>query len=161
MHRERQRGIHSDIQCQLTRKGGVYMRMTVGIQFIHIHFENTRGIIHRAALQTSKRKHSGMKRFVTGKSLVFRTSGRLITNQVWIRAAKSRRTYCLMGINHDTMLRSFSHSIQIMIIKPLSVMMFSTGNYIPHITTLDRVISIFIHQLISRFHMPFVVTYRG
>ena len=94
---------------------------------------------------------------VTAKRLIFSTACRFVTDQVGIGAADSGRTYSFVGVYHDFVVRSFLHCIQIMIVHPLSVVMFSTRNDITYITTLDSIVSVIYHKLISSIQMTFIV----
>ena len=64
-----------------------------------------------------------------------------------------------MGIYTNLIIGGFGHCIEIVIVHPLSVMMFTTWDDITHITTLHCIISIVHHELISLVHMAFVITY--
>ena len=64
-----------------------------------------------------------------------------------------------MSIYHDLMLGSLCDSIEIMIVEPLSVMMFATRNHIADITALHRIIAILIHKVVCRLHVSLIVTH--
>lgn len=66
-----------------------------------------------------------------------------------------------MGIYTNLIVGGFLHGIEIVIIHPLTIMMFSPRNDITYITTLHRIISVINHELIGFIHMTFVVAYRS
>ena len=121
--------------------------------------EDTRSIIHRATNQTIKWKQGSVERFTATKSLIFRTTGRLVTNQVRISTAKSGRTHSFMGIYANLILGSFSHGVQIMVVHPLTVVMLSTRNHIAYITTLHCIVTVVYHKLVGFIHMTFIIAY--
>ena len=102
-----------------------------------------------------------MERLASAKGFVLGATRRLIAYQVGIGAAKSRRTYSLMGIDHNLIFGSFLHGIQIMIIHPLAIVIFSTRNDVAHIATLHGIVSVVHHKLVSLVHVAFVVAHRS
>jgi hypothetical protein len=141
--------VHRNIQCQLTSQGRVDMMMLTWINLVHIALQDTRGIIHRTTLQTSERQYSGMESLVACERLILCTTSRLIAYQVRISAAKTCRACCLMSIDHDMMLGSLCHTIEIVIVQPLTIVMLTTRNDIAYIATLYRIVTILIHQVIG------------
>ena len=65
-----------------------------------------------------------------------------------------------MRIKHYFVLSSFFYSVQIVVDSRLAVVVLAYRKYVAHITTLHRVIAVFVHQLISGFHMALVVACR-
>ena len=100
-----------------------------------------------------------MARLTSSKSLILRSTCRLITNKVGPCSAKTSRTYCLMSIYHNLVISSLFNSILIMINHSLSIMMFTFGYYITNITTFNSLISIIHHKLICLIHTTFIIAY--
>ena len=154
-----QRAIQRYIKSQLLTKSSLYL----SVRFISHEFqfciENTRSIIHRTTNQTVERKQSCVERFATAECFIFRSTSRLVTNQVRISATKSRRAYCFMSIDANLIIGSFGHSIKVVVIHPLTVMMFATGNHIAYITTLHSIVAVVYHKLVSFIHVAFVVAH--
>ena len=125
-----------------------------------LSIENTRSIIHRTTYQTRKWKQRSMERLIASEGFIFCTTGRFITNQIRICTAQSSRANSLVCIHHNFMIRSFLHRIQIMIIQPLTVVVFTTWDDIANISTLHRIVTVIFHKLISFIHMTFIVTHR-
>ncbi len=112
------------------------MMVLSGVNLVHITFKNTRSVVDRTSLQAGERKDGGVKCLIAGKRLIFGATSRLITNQVGIGATQSRGANCLVSIHHDMMLGGFGHTIQIVVVHPLPVVMFSTWQNIAHISAL-------------------------
>ena len=66
-----------------------------------------------------------------------------------------------MGIHHDMMLGGLLDAVEIVVVHPLAIVVFSTGDDIAHITALHGCITIFVHQLIGRLQMPFIIAGGG
>ena len=116
---------------------------------------------HRTSNQSGKRKYGSMINIISTKRFIFCSASRLVAYQVRISTANTGRTYCFMCIYHDFIIGCFLYRIEIMVVHPLSVMVFSTRDDVAHITTLYRVITIIGHKLVSFVHVSFVVTYRS
>ena len=100
-----------------------------------------------------------MERFTATESLIFRTTSRLVTNQVRISTAKSCRTYSFVSIYTDLIISSFSHSIEIVVVHPLTIMMFTARNHIAYIATLYCIVTVVYHKLVSFINMTFIIAY--
>ena len=59
------------------------------------------------------------------------------------------------------MFGSFLNSIEVVIYRPLAIVVFATWNNAAYIATFYRVITVVIHQLVSLFHMTLVVAQRS
>ena len=122
--------------------------------------KNTWSIIHWTTNQACKRKQCSMEWFIPTKSFIFCSTGRLVTDQVWIRTAQSGWTNGFVSIHHDFMIGCFLHCIEIMIIQPLPVMMLTAWDYIAYISALHSVVAVIFHKLVSFVHIAFIVTDR-
>ena len=105
-----QRTVHCYVKGQLFRQSSTYNAM-LPFQKRNSRVENTRCIIHRAADLTSEWKQSSMKRFIAGKSFIFRSPCRFIADQVGISTAQSCRTYGFVRIHTDFIIGGFRHGI--------------------------------------------------
>ena len=153
-----ERTVQRQIKSQLFSQRSMYKTM-LSRQERELRIEDTRSVVHRAANLSGKRKQCGMERFAAAKCFVFGTTGRFITDKIRISTAQSGRPNGFMGIYTNLIIGGFGHCIEIVIVHPLSVMMFTTWDDITHITTLHCIISIVHHELISLVHMAFVITY--
>lgn len=131
------------------------------VHLVAMCFKDARSVIHRTSNQSGKRKYGSMINIISTKRFIFCSASRLVAYQVRISTANTGRTYCFMCIYHDFIIGCFLYRIEIMVVHPLSVMVFSTRDDVAHITTLYRVITIIGHKLVSFVHVSFVVTYRS
>ena len=92
---------------------------------------------------------------------VFGATCSLVAYEVRPCTAQPRWANGLVCVNHHVVTCGFLNGIQIMVYHPLSVMVLATGQYVTHVSALYGVISIFVHELISGFHMTFVVANGG
>ena len=65
-----------------------------------------------------------------------------------------------MGIDHDMVLRSLLHGIEIVVVQPLSVMMLAKRQDITHVTALHSIVAVFLHKVVGGIHVPLVIAYR-
>ncbi|MPM84827.1 hypothetical protein SDC9_131903 [bioreactor metagenome] len=101
-----------------------------------------------------------MVRLTAAKSLVFRSPCRFITDQIWPGTGNTGGAHRFMRIDHDLVFRRFFKCKQVMVIDPLTVMIFTTGNNITYITTFYGRIFILVHQLVRFIKMSFVIADR-
>ena len=152
-----QRAVHRDIECQLAGQRGVDMIGVVGVVFTHIHLKNTRGIVHRSALQPCEGKNGGMEGLAAVGGLVLSAACCLIANEVGPGTTKACRTYGLVGIDHNMMLGSLLDAIEVVVHHPLTIMILPPGDDIAHIATFHGSVAILIHQLVGSLQMALVV----
>ena len=100
-----------------------------------------------------------MERLVAGKRFILRPTCALVADEIGVGAAQTRRTRCLVGIDHDMVLGSLGDTIEVVVVHPLSVVMLATRNDIAHITTLHGIVAVFIHQVVGRMEMSLVVAH--
>ena len=65
-----------------------------------------------------------------------------------------------MGIYHNVMFCSLFNGVEVMIVSPLTVVIFSARKDIAYITALDGVVAILVHKVVSGFHVALVVAQR-
>ena len=82
----------------------------------------SRSVVHRATIQTGERHNSSVVRCDTGIGIckVLLTTARLVTDKVWIGATQARRTDSLVTINHNIMLGSLLHGIEVVVYHKLA-----------------------------------------
>ena len=94
------------------------------------------------------------------KGLVLRAAGRLIADEVRIGTAETRRTRGLVGVDHDMMLGSLLHDIEVVVVHRLRVVMVATWDDVAYVAGLYGIVAVFVHQLESLFHVALVVLRR-
>ena len=99
-----------------------------------------------------------MESLISRKRLILCTTSRLVTNEIRIGTAKTCRANSLVCIYHDVVFGRLGNAIEVVIIEPLSVVMLATWNNVAHITTLYRIVSIFVHQVVCCLKMALVIT---
>ena len=124
-------------------------------------FEDAGSVIHRTANQACERQNRCMIYFVASERFIFCSAGGFITDQIRICAADTGRAGCFVCIHHDFVIGGFLHCIQVVIVHPLSVVMFAAGDDVAYITALYGVVSIVCHKLVGFVHVAFVVAYRS
>ena len=97
---------------------------------------------------------------VAAESLIFRSACTFVADQVGIGAADTRRTRCLMRINHQFIISSLRQAIEVVIIYPLIVVVIATRQHVAHIAAFYGRITIVYHKLISFIEMALVVARR-
>ena len=97
---------------------------------------------------------------VATKALILCATCALVTNQVGIGAAYTCRAGSLMRINHDFIVGGLGYAIQVVIIHPLTIVMFTARNDVAHIATLNCGVPIVNHKLVSLVKMTLIVTGR-
>ena len=80
--------------------------------------------------------------------LILSSTCGLIANQVWPSAAQACGAHSLMGIHHNMVLGGLFDAIEIVVIHPLTIVVFSTGNDITYVSALHSSVAIFVHQII-------------
>ena len=63
-----------------------------------------------------------------------------------------------MGIDHNMMLGCLGDCILVMVHHPLAVMVVSRSDHITHVTALDSVITVFLHQAVGLLQMTLIVS---
>ncbi len=101
-----------------------------------------------------------MRRLVACESLILRTAGTFIADKVGIGAAKSGGTNGFVGVHHNLMLGCFGDGIQIVVVEPLTVVVFAARNHISNISALDSVVAILVHELVGLVHVALIVAHR-
>ena len=102
-----------------------------------------------------------MCRGQTAKRLVFGTTRALVAYKIGICAAKTSRTHCLVGVDHDMLVGCFLYGIKIVTHRFLVVVVFSLGKNVADVAALYRVITVFVHQVVGAVHIFLVVRYRA
>ena len=125
-----------------------------------VHFEDTRGEIHRTAVETGERKDGHMHRLSSAKCLILSSPRAFVADEVRVGAAETGRTDSLMGIDHDMVLRSLLHGIEIVVVQPLSVVMLAKRQDITHVTALHSIVAVFLHKVVGGIHVSLVIAYR-
>ena len=93
--------------------------------------------------------------------LVLRAACRLVADQVGVGAAEARRAHRLVGVDHDLVVGGPADGIEVVVVHPLPVMVLAAGQDVAHVPALDRVVPVFVHQAVGRFHVAFVVAHRS
>ena len=106
-----QRTVHRYVQRQLACNGRLHFGMVLWIVLTHIHFKYTWREVHRATLQSCKRKNGSMVYVIAFASIEFGTACRLVADEVWPCTAESCGANGLVCINHDTVTSGFFHSV--------------------------------------------------
>ena len=66
-----------------------------------------------------------------------------------------------MRIDHDMVLSSLGHTIEIVVVEPLTIVVLATWDDITYITTFHGIVAILIHQAVSSFEMTLIVADRS
>ena len=154
-----QGAVHGDIERELASQGAVDEPRPFH-PLIDLRFQYARCVVHRSTLQTGERQDGGVVGVVAAKGFVLSALGALVANQVGIGAAKSGGSHRLMRIDHDMLLGGFLHAIEIVIHHPLTIMVFAARYDVAHITTLDRIVAMINHKLVSTVEMSLIVAHR-
>ena len=101
-----------------------------------------------------------MERFATAECLIFSSSCRFVANQVRISTAQTGRAYSFVRIYTNFVVGCLLHGIEVVVVQPLPIMMFTTGNHITYISALHGIVAIIHHKLIGLVHVTFVVAHR-
>ena len=54
-----------------------------------------------------------------------------------------------MGIDHDMVLGSLGHGIEVVVDHPLSVVVLTAGDDVAHVAALHGVVAILLHELVG------------
>ena len=65
-----------------------------------------------------------------------------------------------MGIDHDMIVSSLSHAVEVVIVHPLTVVVFATWHDVAHVATLNSRIAIVNHKLVSLVEVTLIVASR-
>ena len=134
--------------------------MVVGVVLADVHFKHARGIVHRSANKSGEGQHAHVIGLATAKGLVFTSACWLVAYEVRIGTTQTRRAHCLVSIHHNAVVSSFFNSIKVVIVHPLTVMVFASRNDIPYITAFYGGVFVLVHQLIGFIHKTLVVADR-
>ena len=158
--RHLQRAVERDIKGKLLSQGCLDLSVRRVAKEIHLDIEDTRRIIHRTTNQAVERQKRRVERFVTAKSLIFRTTSGFVTKHVWISTTKTGRTYSLMAVDTDLIFRRFLDGVKIVVVHPLAVVVLASWNDVSYVTTLYGVVAIVYHELVSLIQVTLIVTDR-
>ena len=151
-----QRTVHRDIKRQRAGNSYASPRGVVAPR-IQLCLEDSRGIVHRTALQTGERQDAGVVGTRASECLVLCSARALVAHEVRIGAADARRTRRLMRVNHDVMLRRLLDDIEVMIVHRLRVMVVATRDDVAYIACLHGVITVLVHQFVGLLYVTLVV----
>ena len=96
----------------------------------------------------------------TAEGLVLCAASRLVTNEVRPCTADTGGACCLVGIDHDMVLGSLFHYIEVVVVHRLRVVVVATWDDVAHVTSLHSVVAVFVHQVESLLHVALVVLSR-
>ena len=145
----------------MVAEGSVAMVWVVGRHLAHIHLEDTRRVVHRSSVESREGEDTGMPGLNAHGGLVFGAHRRLVADEVRIGAAEPCRTHCLVGINHDMVLRRLLNAIEVVVVDPLGVVGLASRHDIAHIARFHGGVVVAVHELICRIEMALVVADRG
>ena len=154
-----ERRIHCKVERQLIADGSIDMRLVGRAIFLHVHHEDSRGIIHRTAVETGERKNRDVLRVEASKSLILSSFGGFVAYHVRVGAAQARRTDSLMRIDHDMMLGRLADGVLVMIVHVLAIVVLAARENLAHVTGLDRVIAVLVHEVVGGIHVTLVIPY--
>ena len=152
-----QRAVKGDIKSQLLGKRSLHLPMRQIAHKIQFGIENARSVVHRATDKTVKGKQCGVERLATAKGFIFGSAGRFVANQVRIGAAQPCGAYGFVAVDANLIIGGFLHGIEIVVVHPLSVVVFSARNDIAYIAAFHCIIAIIHHKLIGFVHVAFVI----
>src|SRR5690606_41874973 len=98
---------------------------------------------------------------VSSKRLILGTTGRFISYEVRPSPAQPRWAYRFVCIDHNLIFRCFFECILMMVVDPLTIMVFPTGDDIADIACFCCIITIIFHELIRLIYMTLVISYRA
>ena len=78
------------------------------------------------------------------KGLILRATCRLVAHQIRISATDTRRTGSLVGIDHDMVLGSLLHDIEIVVVHRLRIVVIATWDDVAHIARLHSIVAVFV-----------------
>ena len=131
-----------------------------GVYLAHVALEDSGCIVHGTSLQARKGQHGCMGCLVAGKRFILSAACRLVAYEVRIGAAESGGAHSLVGIDHDMVFSCFGDAVQVVVVHPLSVVVFTTWYDIAHISALHRVVAVFVHKVVGCIEVAFVVAHR-
>ena len=95
------------------------------------------------------------------EGLILRTAGRLVADQVGPRAADTRRTDRLVGVDHDMIVGRLLQRILVVVDHPLTVVVLAAGDDAAHVARLHGVVAVVAHEPIGPVEVTLVVAHRG
>ena len=137
------------------------MVWVVGRHLAHIHLEDTRRVVHRSSVEAREGQDTGMSGLNAHGGLVFGAHRRLVADEVRIGAAEPCGTHCLVGIDHDMVLRRLLNAIEVVVVDPLGVVGLASRHDIAHIARFHGGVVVAVHELIRGIEMALVVADRG
>ena len=94
---------------------------------------------------------------ITPHCFILRTTSTLVADKIRIGTAKSCGARSLVGIYHNAIVCCFLEGVEVVVVHPLPVVVFATREDVAHITTLNGVITIVHHKLISGIDIALIV----
>ena len=98
-----------------------------------------------------------MVRHVAAERFVFGAACALVAHKVGPCAADAGGACGFVGIDHYMVFGGFFQDILVVVVGELAVMVLATGNDVAHITGLDGIVSVFVHQVECTVEMTLVV----
>ena len=156
-----ERRIEGHIQGELTGNGRVHPRGVVSVcKRCNVHHKDTRGVVHRTAVQAGERKNGHMTWSDSSEGLMLGSGCRLVAYEVRICPAEAGRTHCLMSVDHDLVLCGLIHDMLVMVHDGLAVMVLSLREDPAHIAGLDGIVTVFVHKTQGLLKMTFIIAHR-
>ena len=137
------------------------MVWVVGRHLAHIHLEDTRRVVHWSSVESREGQDTGMSGLNAHGGLVFGAHRRLVADEVRIGAAESCGTHCLVGIDHDMVLRRLLNAIEVVVVDPLRIVGLASRHDISDIAGFHGGVVVAVHELIRGIEMALVVADRG
>ena len=120
-----QRGVEGDIEAQLVADGVTHL-IGPTADLLQVHLKDTGCEVHRSTLQACEGIDGGLTRVDAGAELVAHSA--LVADHVGPRAAQSRRTHCLVGVDHDVVLGGLGDGIVVVVDQGLAIVILAIGD---------------------------------
>ncbi len=133
----------------------VHVLLVLGIVLGHVRLEDTRGVVHRAALQAGEREDGRVAGLDGAAELgAHRT---FVADHVGPGATQAGRTHGLVGIDHDMVLGGLHNGVMVVVDEGLAVVVLAVRDDLAHIAALHGIVPILVHEVIGLLHPTLVI----
>ena len=88
------------------------------------------------------------------------TAGGFVAYHVGPGAAEAGGTHCLVGVNHDMMLRGLHDGVVVVVDHELAVVVLPFWEDVAHIAALHGIVTVAVHEIVRIFHVTLVIDCR-
>ncbi len=150
--------VHGNVECELIGNRSFLVLGATGHEATDVHTEHAGSEVHGATLEAGERQNGDVLR---AHVAVLGAHGALVAHEVGIGAGKTGGTHCLVAVNHDVVLGSLLHGIEVMVHHALAVVRLALGQNVAHIATLHGIVAVLIHEGVGGVHVCLIVGRRA